>query len=446
MGNEPGKLFTLKLPKNRLLQALEEFDPTSIDQVFGNEVANLKPTATFQRAPVKRVALFTEAFFPKVDGVTKSAYMTLRYLQQTGREVLVFAPDISPPQVGESRVIPLPSISFPSAPETRIAFPHPSIRRYLDEFQPDLIHLFSPAWMAASGMREGRRRQLPVVANYQTDLPGYAKQHYGLTLLADPMNRWLRHLHNRCHVNLVASQTILEQLRKDGYRRLHIWRRGVDTTRFGPQNRSEAWRGRLLNGRDPNSLLCIYVGRLAPEKRIDLLVEVARLPGVAFTIVGDGAAREELEQSFAGTDTHFTGYLYGDELAHAYASADVFLFPGPNETFGQVVQEAMASGLPAVIINQGGIKDLVQDGVNGFVCPDDPQAFAQAISRLRDDPELRQRMGQRSREIAKQYPWSAIMTQLEEYYLKAIELNNRYKSIYPDMNLLQLFDPLRSTG
>ena len=132
-----------------------------------------------------------------------------------------------------------------------------------------------------------------------------------------------------------------------GYHRLRKWGRGVNGERFNPNRRSALWRERLLNGRDPNSLLCIYVGRLANEKRIDLLLETARTPGIALTIIGDGALRDELEATFAGTGTHFTGYLYGDDLADAYASADAFMFTGANETFGQVVQEAMASGLPA---------------------------------------------------------------------------------------------------
>ncbi len=138
----------------------------------------------------------------------------------------------------------------------------------------------------------------------------------------------------------------------------------------------QTWRERLLNGRDPDSLLCIYVGRLANEKRVDLLLEVARTPGVALTIIGDGALREALESLFAGTGTYFTGYLMGDDLPQAFASADVFAFTGPHETFGQVVQEAMASGLPSVVIDQGGVADLVLPGETGFICPDDSLAFA----------------------------------------------------------------------
>ena len=200
-------------------------------------------------------------------------------------------------------------------------------------------------------------------------------------------------------------------------------------------------RARLLNGRDPDSLLCLYVGRLANEKRVDLLLEVARTPGVALTIIGDGLLRGELETLFAGTGTAFTGYLFGDELADAYASADAFMFTGVRETFGQVVQEAHASGLPAVIINQGGITDLVVDGVNGFICTDDPAAFARAARALRDDVALRRRMAYNARRMVEANSWEAIMSQLEDHYREAGRINQRFSGIYPPAPRLSLSLP-----
>ncbi len=419
----------------RLFQSLISLDPAEIDTVFGMEAELRFPETVLPLAPVKRVVLISEAFYPKVDGVSKTAYLTLRYLQQTGREVLVLAPDTSPTHVGPSRVVALRSLGLPFAPETRVALPPSlSIGRYLEEFQPDLIHMFSPALMSVSGMHAGRRRSIPVVANYQTDLPAYT-QHYGFEFLTGAMRYWLRYIHNGCHLTLVPSYFTMRQLRAQGYRRMRIWRRGVDSDRFNPIHRSATMRQRLLNGRDPDSLLVIYVGRLATEKRVDLLVDVARLPGVALTIIGDGAQREELERTFAGTDAYFTGYMYGEDLSRAFASADVFTFTGPSETFGQVVQEALASGLPSVIINQGGITDLVTDGVTGYQCPDNPKAFAEAIAYLRDNPELRKTMSENARREAEQNPWEAIMVQLEGYYAEAVELNERYERVYhiPEM-------------
>lgn len=361
---------------------------------------------------------------PKIDGVSKTAYLTTRYLQATGREVLVFAPDIAPTHIGQSKVIPMPSIGVRVAPETRIALPNLLINRHLDTFQPDLIHLFSPALLSVSGMLAGRRRQIPVIANYQTDIPTYAN-HYGLSLFARLSRDWLRFIHNRSHLTLVPSNYTLSQLQKAGYKRLKRWGRGVNTTVFNPAHRSAEWRERLLNGRDPHSLIAIYVGRLANEKRINLLLEVARTPGIALTIIGDGALRDELETLFAGTGTHFMGYRFGEELAAAYASADLFMFPSPSETFGQVVQEAMASGLPAIVINQGGVVDLVEDGETGYICPPDREAFAAAAVQLRDNPELRAKMSHQARQYAEAHPWSTIMAQLEAYYAEAYTMNKR---------------------
>lgn len=361
--------------------------------------------------------------------MTKTAYLTLRYLQETGREVLVFAPDIAVNHVGPTEVIPLPSLGIPVAPETRMALPNPRVAQRLADFQPDLIHLFSPALMSVNGMAMGRHLNVPVLANYQTDLPGYA-QSYGFPMLSRPISFWLRYVHNGCHLTLVPSERVGQQLSAEGYRRLRLWGRGVNIERFHPAKRDPAMRERLLNGRDPSSLVALYVGRLATEKRVDLLADVARLPGVALSIVGDGAARQELESAFAGTGTHFTGYLYGEELSQAFASADVFLFTGQNETFGQVVQEAMASGLPAVVINRGGVPDRVDEGVTGFICEAEPRAFAEKVAFLRDQPDIRRQMADNARRYAEARPWSAIMQQLEAYYWEAFRMNERFKRVY----------------
>ena len=413
----------------RLLENLQAQQDKSLDEFFGNPrlIDGLYTVSPFES--VKRVAILTESFLPKVDGVVKTTYLTIRYLQETGREVLIFAPDIAVDHVGDSQVIPLPSISLPQAPETRMALPNPSVARHVEDFQPDLIHLFSPAAMAVNGMAVGRHLNLPVIANYQTDLPGYTEQ-YGFPLLSGPVNRWLRYIHNGCHLTLAPTRRIISQLRAVGYRRLRHWGRGVNTERFNPGHARPAMRQRLLNGRDPQALLCVFVGRLANEKRVDLLLEVAQTPGVALTIIGDGALREELETIFAETDTYFTGYLIGDDLAQAYASADVFAFPGEYETFGQVIQEAMASGLPAVVVNAGGAPEVISDGLSGYAVEPKASAFAEKVARLRDDRDLMRALGRNARDLAEQRPWSALMAQLESYYEEAYMLNQRFKSLF----------------
>ncbi len=418
---------------DRLLELLMQFDPDEIGKVFGKEFVLQPPDPSVELAPIKRVALITEAFLPKIDGVSKTAFLTLNYLKQTGREVLVFAPDIAPDHIGDTRVIPLPSVGFPNVPETRLALPNPTIARELEDFKPDLIHMFSPALMSVSGMATGRHLNIPIIANYQTDIPGYA-EHYGMAFAREIARNWLRYVHNGCHLTLVPSKHTAADLREHGYKRLRPWGRGVDGERFNPAHRTAAWRKKMLNGRDDDSLLCVYVGRLATEKCVDLLLDVAKLKGVALTIVGDGAQRDELEDLFAGTDTYFMGYLVGDDLPAAYASSDVFLFTGPNETFGQVVQEAMASGLPTIVTCRGGVGDLVEEGVNGYVCESDPQAFAEAVRHLRDHPELRADLSANARAFAEQRPWEKVLAQLEDYYREALILNDRFVHIFGHTN------------
>lgn len=384
---------------------------------------------------MQRVALFAEAFLPKVDGVSKTAFLALRYLQMTGREVLVFAPDTAVHSVGSTRVIPLPSLPVPQAPETRVAVPHPVVKWQLDAFKPDLIHMFSPALLSWSGMVFGRQNRIPIVANYQTDLPSYAT-HYGFPVMAPIIRDYLRYVHNGCHLTLAPSNWTIRQLQADGYRRLRRWGRGVNSQHFTPARRTDAMRARLLNGRDPDRLVCVYVGRLANEKRVDLLLEMARTPGIALTIIGDGGKRAELEALFAGTDAYFMGYVFGDALAEAYAAADLFAFTGMAETFGQVVQEAMASGLPCLVVDQGGVVDLVRDGVNGFVLPADAQAFGAAAARLCADPDLRRQMGYNARRMAEQNPWEVVLGQLEGFYSEAIRMNARLNRAYPPVSVL----------
>jgi phosphatidylinositol alpha 1,6-mannosyltransferase len=177
-------------------------------------------------------------------------------------------------------------------------------------------------------------------------------------------HRYLRWVHNSCALTLCPSLATLADLRAHGFRRLRLWRRGVDTARFHPRYRSAAWRESI--GVQPGEVLLLYVGRLATEKRIELLAEALdELTGVRLALVGDGPARPALERRFAGRPVHFAGFLRDEALVTAYASADLFVFPSDTETFGQVIQEAMAAGLPVVAARAGGALDLVRERVTG---------------------------------------------------------------------------------
>lgn len=377
---------------------------------------------------VRRVAIFAEAFLPKVDGVTRTALLTVRYLEATGREVIVFAPNPALPQIGNICVVGVPSLWLPEFPESRAALLWPFVWRRLRAFRPDLIHLFSPFSLGVIGMLAGHALRVPVVANYQTDLPGYARS-YGFGGLSGTFAAALRFIHNGCHLTLAPSRATFRELRDWHFKRLRMWGRGVDARRFTPARRKtaagRAWRERLLAGRDPGCLVALYVGRIAREKHLETLRGVAHEPGVALTLVGDGHYRSEVRQAL-GQNAVFLGPLLGEDLANAYAAADCFVFPGPEETFGQVVLEAMASGLPVIVTRRGGPASFVAEGESGFLCPvDDAAAFAERIRCLRDDPARRAQMSAAARRYAEGLPWMDIMRQLEGYYGEAARLRLR---------------------
>jgi phosphatidylinositol alpha 1,6-mannosyltransferase len=404
---------------------------TDLLNIEARAISDHDSTSVARAHSVQRVALFTEAFLPKVDGVSRTALLTLHYLERTGRQLLVIAPAPAPSKVGNAPIVRIPSLWLPTYPETRAAPPWPLLLHRLRRFQPDLIHLFSPFSLGAMGMLAGAALGVPVIANYQTDVPAYTRS-YRAGSLAGLARGMLRFIHNGCHLTLVPSRATLAELRGWGFRRLRLWGRGVDAARFHPARRNDVARQRLLAGRDPSRLLVLYVGRMAKEKHLDTLRPLAHDPTVALTMVGGGYHRPSVEAALNtdGGQAHFTGVLLGYELADAYASADVFVFPGPEETFGQVVLEAMASGLPVIVSARGGPASLVVEGKTGFICPvDDGAAFLQRVQELGTEAAQRARMGVAAREFAAAQPWTAIMAQLEGYYAEALRLRARWQGV-----------------
>lgn len=371
-----------------------------------------------------RVALVCETFLPDVNGVTTTLCRLLEYLQQQGHEALLFAPQGAPTSYAGAEIIPLSGMPLPLYPEVKVTPPQPGLTSRLRQFQPELVHLVGPVVLGAIVPGIVRRLGLPLIASYHTDFGAYSR-HYGFGFLQHGVNAWLRWIHNRCRINLCPSSFTLRVLRSAGFRRLRIWGRGVDTERFHPRYRSEAWRTAV--GARPGECILLYVGRLAAEKRIDLLPEAIRgIPDVRLVFVGDGPFRAELQRRCAGLPVHFTGYLKGDDLATAYASADVFLFPSDTDTFGQVIQEAMASALPVIAARAGGAIDLVHHGQNGFLFA--PGVATDLRARLREllaNDDLRLAQGMAGRLIAEQRSWPRVMNELMGYYAQVRRSNRR---------------------
>lgn len=371
-----------------------------------------------------RVAIVTETFLPKIDGIVTRLCHTIRHLHAFGHTVLVVAPK----GIEEFEGVPVHGVSgfaFPLYPELKLATPRPSITKALERFRPDVIHAVNPAVLGVSAFFYSASHRIPLVVSYHTHLPKYL-QYYGLGRL-EPVLWWsMRQGYNRADLILATSQAMQTVLGEEGIRRVQLWRRGVDTDMFRPGRASHAMRARLTQGH-PEDRLLLYVGRLSAEKEIERCRDVlAALPGVRLALVGDGPQRAVLEKHFAGTPTFFAGFMRGDELASAFASGDAFFLPSRTETLGLVLLEAMAAGCPVVTARSGGTSDIVQDGVTGYLCdPEEPGSDVEALRKLLFDDAHREEMRRRARLDAEQWGWAAATRQLEDYYHGVLDRERR---------------------
>ncbi|MFD4959287.1 glycosyltransferase [Microbacterium sp. NPDC058389] len=363
-----------------------------------------------------RVALLAESFLPHMNGVTGSVLHVLRHLAAEGHETLVIAPragEITTDLHG-ARTELLRSVPLPSYPDVRVVFARAArLSAILREFRPDVVHLASPFVLGWQGVAAADALRVPTVAVYQTDVVAYAEK-YGMPQASALVGRHIARLHRRATLTLAPSTASLRQLEDLGVDRLRRWGRGVDTARFGPQRRSDAWRARIA----PGELIVGYVGRLAPEKQVGDLAALAGLAGVRLVIVGDGPARPALERTLPGAV--FTGHLTGDALAEALASFDVFVHPGESETFGQTIQEALASGVPVVATGVGGPVDLVRSSVDGWLYrPGDLADLRARVADLVGDEGKRRAFAVAAGESVRDRTWDAVCRRLVAYYDEA---------------------------
>jgi glycosyltransferase involved in cell wall biosynthesis len=367
-----------------------------------------------------RIALFTETFLPKVDGIVTRLRHTVEHLQRNGDQVLVISPDGGLTEYKGAKIYGVSGFPLPLYPELKLSLPRPSIGVVLEEFKPDLIHVVNPAVLGLGGLYYAKMMQIPLLASYHTHLPQYL-QHYGLGMLEGVMWELIKASHNQAQLNLCTSTAMVEQLRERGILRLDLWQRGVDTETFHPDLASQKMRQRLSQGH-PEDPLLLYVGRLGAEKEIERIKPVLEaIPKARLALVGDGPNRSVLEKHFAETPTNFVGYLTGKELGSAFASADAFIFPSRTETLGLVLLEAMAAGCPVVAANSGGIPDIVQDGVNGYLFnPADEQGAIAATKSLLSQQSEREILRQNARAEAEKWSWAAATRQLQNYYRSVV--------------------------
>lgn len=362
-----------------------------------------------------RVAIVAESFLPHVNGVSNSVVRILEHLRRTGHEALVIAPDTPPGQPPAERIHDgirvhrAPSRMFPKVTSLPLGVPLPRMLRVLRGFEPDLVHLASPALLGYGGLRAARRLGVPTVAVFQTDVAGFASA-YGVGGASRAVWAWTRHLHRLADRTLAPSSAAMEDLLAQGIPRVHRWARGVDVTGFVPSARDEGLRRRWSPDGKP---IVGFVGRLAPEKHVERLADLARDAALQLVIVGEGVDRPKLQSAMP--TAVFTGALYGEELVAAYASMDVFVHPGEHETFGQTVQEALASGLPVIAPDAGGPRDLVAPCRTGLLLPVDEfeVRLPAAVAHLLDE---RPRYSLAARRSVLDRSWPAICDELLEHY------------------------------
>lgn len=362
-----------------------------------------------------RVAVVTESFLPQVNGVTNTVIRILEHLAARGHEAILVAPRPGPAAYAGFPVLAVPGVALPGYREFKLGLPTRRVEKILRAFQPDLVHLASPIALGAAGARAARRIGVPCVAVFQTDIAGFARQ-YGFRGTDAVIWSWIRHIHRQADLTLVPSRASYEQLRSQGVPRLALWARGVDADRFSPAHRDETLREWLLGDRE---VLVGYVGRLAGDKRVHLLAHLADLPKVRIAAVGDGPAATSLRTLIPGAA--LPGFLSGQALSAMYASLDVFVHTGADDTFGQCVQEAMASGVPVVAPAVGGPLDLVRPGQTGSLYgPDDTDDLRRRVAELVADPALRARYGVNARQTVLTRSWASVCDELLGHYQVAL--------------------------
>lgn len=381
-----------------------------------------------------RVAIFTDTYLPDVNGVARTLGRWTDYLKSRGVCCKVFAPqsDEGYPNGNDRQWVQrFYSIPFLLYPECKLAIPNPlQVNKILQQFQPTLIHVATPFNLGLYGLRFAKKHNIPLVASYHTHFDQYLS-YYKLQWMEPMLWRFMLWFHQECQKTYVPSLSTLRHLQEKGMQRLEVWGRGVDVARFHPLvNRQEVLQKYKI---DPFKFILLYVGRLAPEKSIDVLMGTfAQLPERLkqqshMIVAGDGPLMKELREQYEGNPKiTFTGFVEGKALSDLYAAADLMLFPSATETFGNVVIEAMASGTPVIGAAAGGVKDNIVHQKTGWLCtPGNVGEFVSGVEQLFHHPSLRETLATNGRAYSLQQSWDQIFTKLYAGYLEILDVNRQ---------------------
>jgi len=372
-----------------------------------------------------KVAIVTESFLPQINGVTNSVLRILESLGSGGHEALVIAPESegTPKEYAGHKVKTIPALPIQSVIPIGlpIGLPNRRLEHLIDGFSPDVIHLASPMLLGMHGAKVAKKLNIPTLSVYQTDMAGFAS-HYGFDIAHSSLRKLVGKIHSQTDRTLAPSKSACFELKSLDVPEVYLWQRGVDNELFHPNRRSESLRKYW----DPTGKRTIigFVGRLAKEKRISDLKYLDQNPANLLIITGDGPASEKLKKDLP--NAIFMGHKNGEDLAEIFASIDLFIHPGPNETFCQAVQEALSSGTPCIVPTTGGPADLVSHGKTGYVInihrPDELESTVMHF-KLRND---RANMALQARQSVLNRTWSIINAQLINHYEEILVNRNNY--------------------
>jgi phosphatidylinositol alpha 1,6-mannosyltransferase len=362
-----------------------------------------------------RIAVVAESFLPQINGVTNSVLRILDFFKLNGHEAIIIAPDSvgGPSEYAGFEILRVPAINVKGL--IPIALPQQFAKARVLDFNPDIIHLASPAILGNYVARFAKKNEIPTLSVYQTDLAGFAN-HYGFQIANSTLNKFVGRVHSNSDRTLAPSTSACDYLNELGVQDVELWRRGVDSERFSPEKRDEELRNELLGNR-PDRTLIGYVGRLAHEKRLEDLISLDEQDDVQLVIVGDGPTRARLERKLP--NAIFTGFKNGEDLSRMYASLDIFIHTGQDETFCQSIQEALASGVPIIAPNSGGPIDLVENGKTGYLInTGNPKEIKRVVKLIQEGDVANWREATRQSVINR--TWKSINQELISHYLDLI--------------------------
>lgn len=371
-----------------------------------------------------RVALVTETYPPEVNGVAATVARVVEGLRQHGHPLQLIRPRQHGAEdaAADEGLVLMRGMPIPRYPQLKLGLPaRRALAKLWSRQRPDVVHVVTEGPLGWSALQAALQLKLPVVSDFRTNFHSYSR-HYGVGWLRAPVMAYLRKFHNRTACTMVPTEALRSELAAAGFRNLRVVARGVDIQGFSPAHRSAALRASW--GADERTMVALCVGRLAPEKNLNAVLAAADAmraedPPLRLVLVGDGPERARLQQQ--SPQTVFAGVQRGADLAAHYASADVFLFGSMTETFGNVVPEAMASGLAVLAYDHAAAGQLIRHGENGLLARlDDLAGFCALARRLAGDLAQARALGTQARETAARLDWDHIIQSVEDEYAAAI--------------------------